>query len=166
MENLFRTRSETANRFYRNFRTGPDNFPILFGFDGFISCSKSSVARYFERNFHFQSFRIFYRWPPVGKPPRNLIFPHRWLLVGYHGLSVRVLLWILRTISVRTELLVRSSEIHIEQLTKNVKFVDIRLKEIALMSVFKKHNGSYCFISKLQCSVTSSSIFILSRVST
>ena len=36
-------------------------------------------------------------WPPVGKPPRNLIFPHwwpsvvqRWPVVGYRGLSVRV----------------------------------------------------------------------------
>ena len=33
MENVFRTRSETANRVYRYFRTRPDNFPILFGFD-------------------------------------------------------------------------------------------------------------------------------------
>ena len=29
-------------------------------------------------------------WPPVGKPPRNLIFPHRWPVVRYQGLSVRV----------------------------------------------------------------------------
>ena len=82
MKNVFRTRSETANRVYRNFRTGPDKFPILFGFDVSkgISCSKSSVARNFEQNFHFRNFRIFQRWtiggPPVGKPPRNLIFPH------------------------------------------------------------------------------------------
>ena len=32
------------------------------------------VSRNFERNFHFRNFRIFHRWP----------------LVGYHGLSVRV----------------------------------------------------------------------------
>ena len=59
MENVFRTRSETANRVYRNFRTGPDNFPILFGFDASkgILCSKSSVARNFERNFHFRGHR-------------------------------------------------------------------------------------------------------------
>ena len=80
----------------------PENFPILFGFDASkgISCSESSVAGNFERNFHFRNFRNFHRWsiggPPVGKPPCNLIFPHRWPpvvhrwpVVGYHGLSVR-----------------------------------------------------------------------------
>ena len=53
MENVFRTRSESANRVYRSFRTGPENFPILFGFDASkgISCSESSVAGNFERNF-------------------------------------------------------------------------------------------------------------------
>ena len=84
VENVFRTRSESANRasepvqtgLYRSFRTGPENFPILFGFDASkgISCSESSVAGNFERNFHFRNFRIFHRWP----------------VVGYHGLSVRV----------------------------------------------------------------------------
>ena len=59
------------------------------------------VATNFERNFHFRNFRIFHRWtiggPPVGKPSCNVIFPHRWPpvvhrwpLVGYHRLSVRV----------------------------------------------------------------------------
>ena len=33
MENVFRTRSETANRVYKYCRTGPDKFPIWFGFD-------------------------------------------------------------------------------------------------------------------------------------
>ena len=33
------------------------------------------VSRNFEQNFHFRNFRIFHRWP----------------LVGYHGLSVRVM---------------------------------------------------------------------------
>ena len=49
MENVFQTRSETADMVYSYFRTGPDNFPILFGFDVSgaqitskgISCSES-----------------------------------------------------------------------------------------------------------------------------
>ena len=49
MENVFPTRSETANRVYSYFRTGADNFPLLFGFDASraritskgISCSES-----------------------------------------------------------------------------------------------------------------------------
>ena len=36
----------------------------------------SPVASNFEQNFHFRTFRIFHRWP----------------LVGYHGLSVRVII--------------------------------------------------------------------------
>ena len=100
MENVFRTRSETANKVYRNFRSGLDNFPILFGFDVSkgISCSESSVAETLNEIFIFEVFGFstdgpsVIGGPPVGKPPRNLIFPHRWPLVvhrwpvvGYHG---------------------------------------------------------------------------------
>ena len=155
------------NRVYRNFRTGPDNFPILFGFDASgaritsksISCSESSVARKFERNFHFRSFWIFHRWsiggPPVGKPPRNLSFPHRWPpvvhrwpVVGYHGLSVRAANGLFGRISQETNIiLVRSfKETHFWNIMQGKELLEkqgINLRQgsckILLRNLWKKH---------------------------
>ena len=112
MENDSRTPSETANRVYRNFRTGPDIFLILFGFDASvtrvtskgISCSEPfQLLEILNESFIFEMFEfstdgpsVDNGWPPVGKHLRNLIFPHRWPLVvhrwpvvSYHALSVR-----------------------------------------------------------------------------
>ena len=60
------------------------------------------VSRNLNEIFIFEIFEfstdgpsVDHRWPPMGKPSCNLIFPHRWPpvlhrwpLVGYHGLSV------------------------------------------------------------------------------
>ena len=74
VENVFPTRSETANRVYRNFRTGPGNFPILFGFDASkgISCSESPDARNFELS----------KFPPM---------VHRWTTGGHRWESFHVI---------------------------------------------------------------------------
>ena len=59
-----------------------------------------TFARNVERNFHFRNFRIFHRWsiggPPVGKPPRKLISPHRWPLV-VHWWSTDGFPWVVST---------------------------------------------------------------------
>ena len=111
MEKVFRTRSETANRVYRYFRTGPYNFPILLGFDALrlrisfqgLSCTNIQLLEMLNKIFTFEIFEfssdgssVDHRWPPVGKPPRKLIFPQRWSLVvhrwppmDFPGLSVR-----------------------------------------------------------------------------
>ena len=60
--------------------------PSLFGFDALgarITYKGISGILIFES---------FHRWtigrPKVGKPSHKLIFPHRWPLVGFQGLSV------------------------------------------------------------------------------
>ena len=96
MEKVFRTRFETANRVYRYFRTGSYNFPILLGFDALrwrissqgISCTNIQLLEMLNEIFTYEIFEfstdgqsVDHRWPPMGKPPRKLISPHRWPLV-------------------------------------------------------------------------------------
>ena len=111
MEKVFRTRFETANRVYRYFRTGPYSFPISLGFDALrsrissqgISCTNIQLLEMLNEIFTFEHSEFAtgdppmdHRWPPLGKPPRKLIFPHRWPLVvhrwppmDFPGLSAR-----------------------------------------------------------------------------
>ena len=77
MEKAFRTRFETANIVYRYFRTGPDIFPILFGFDALrlrisshgISCTNIQLLEMLNEIFTFEIFEFStdgHRWISLG----------------------------------------------------------------------------------------------------
>ena len=94
------------NRFYRYFRTGPDNFFHFVGFDALgaritsecISCNNIQLLKILNEHFIPEIFEYATDVPPEGGRPRKLIFPHRchrsstdgqwWVTMGC--LSIRV----------------------------------------------------------------------------
>ena len=143
MENVFRTRSETANRVYKYCRTGPDKFPIWFDFDVSgrqitskgIACSESChLLEILNEIFVLEILELStdgHRWPPMDLP----------------GLSVRV--GFVQTLKKKQ---------------KNAKLRHLNSKQFNAEAIWKTLRGVFASRTKAECTLsTDNFLFGISR---